>query len=148
MTRVRSYAGAERRRAKPSKTAVATALLGVAAIAVVTLGPIGLRPHVANANVERFAAFLVLGLLISRAAGRRGLGATLLIIALAFGLEAGQLLAPGRHAHLADAAVKALGGVSGVATLQLMYPFRRLIARLSGLADHRGETIPLYVTSR
>jgi hypothetical protein len=148
MTTSTSYAGPERRRAKPSRAEIGAALAGVAAIGFVTLCPISLRPHLASANVERMAAYLLLGVVISRVAGRRGLAATALVMALAFGLEAGQLLAPGRHAHLADAVVKAFGGVSGVASYQLMFPLRRLLVRLSGLADPAWATAPIYVSSR
>jgi hypothetical protein len=148
MTTTELFARRERRIARPSKTVVAAALLGVAGIAFVTLCPIGLRPHLAGANVERMAAYVVLGAMISRAAGRRGLAATALVMALAFGLEAAQQFAPGRHAHLADAVVKAFGGVSGVASYQLMFPLRRLIARLSIVGDPAWALTPVYVTSR
>ena len=140
--------GRERRRAKPSKAVIATALLGAAAIAFVTLCPIGLRPHLASANLERFGAYLAVGFLVSRAAGRQAMGATVVIMALAFGLEAAQRLAPGRHAVLADAVVKAFGGVSGVAGYQMLFPLRRLIVRFSGLADPGWALAPVYVTSR
>jgi hypothetical protein len=142
------FARRERRSARPSLEVLGLALLGVAAVGFVTLCPIGLRPHLVSANVERMAAYLVLGVLISRASGRRGLGATVLVMALAIGLEAAQMLAPGRHAHVADALVKAFGGVSGVAGAQLMFPLRRLIVRLSGLGDPSWVTAPVYVTSR
>ncbi|MGZ3378614.1 MAG: hypothetical protein ACXU8S_18620 [Phenylobacterium sp.] len=142
------FVRAERRLAKPSQAEMAVALLGMAAIGFVTLCPIGLRPHLASANVERLCAFAVLGVLMSKAAGRRAIGATALVMALAFGLEAAQRFAPGRHAHLADAVVKAFGGVSGVASYQLMFPLRRLIVRVSGLADPVWATSPVYVTSR
>ena len=140
--------GRERRRARPSKAVIAAAVLGVGAIAFVTLCPIGLRPHLVSANLERFGAYLVLGVLVSRAAGRQALGATLVIMALAFGLEAAQRLAPGRHAHLADAVVKAFGGVSGVAGYQMLFPLRRMLVRLSGLNDPHWALAPVYVTSR
>jgi len=99
--------------------------LGLLAIAFVTLCPIGMRPHLASGDEERFAAFLVLGGLISHAAGRRGLSATAAVVLLAFGLELAQGLAPGRHAALSDALVKTLGGVVGVAAAQLAFPLRR-----------------------
>jgi hypothetical protein len=148
MTSTATYAGRDRRRAKPSKAAIAAAALGVAGVAFVTLCPIWLRPHLAGANLERLAAFGVLGMLVSRAAGRRALVATAAVIILAFGLEAAQRFAPGRHAHLADAVVKAFGGVSGVAGHQLMFALRRLIVRLSGLDEPRWTLDPVYVTSR
>src|ERR1700761_7282900 len=127
--------GRERRRARPSKAVIAAAVLGIGAIGFVTLCPIGLRPHFMSANLERFGAYLLLGVLVSRAAGRQAMGATLAVMALAFGLEAAQRLAPGRHAVLADAVVKAFGGVTGVAGYQLLFPLRRMIVRLSGLGD-------------
>jgi hypothetical protein len=148
MATLTSYAGPERRRARPSRAEIGGALLAVAAIAFVTLCPIALRPHLASANAERLCAYLVLGVLSSQAAGRRALGATVVVMALAFGLEAAQRFAPGRHAHLADAVVKAFGGLSGVASYQLMFPLRRLIVRLSGLGDPAWAMAPIYVTSR
>jgi hypothetical protein len=119
----------ERRLARPSPRQIGLAILALAAIAFVTLCPIGLRPHFANADQERFAGFLVLGALLARAAGRRGLAATAAVLLLAFGLELAQGLAPGRHAALSDALVKALGGVLGVAATQLAYPLQRWLAR-------------------
>ena len=124
-----AYAGRDRRRARPSALAIAVAAAGLSAIAFATLCPIGLRPHLAGANVERFCAYLGLGLLVSRAAGRKALTATLGVIALAIALEAAQRLVPGRHAALPDAAIKALGGVLGVAAHQLSFPFKRWLAR-------------------
>jgi VanZ family protein len=78
--------------------------------------------------VERFCAYLVLGLLVSRAAGRKALTATVAVVVLAVALEASQRLIPGRHAALPDAMVKALGGVIGVAAHQLSFPFKRWLA--------------------
>ena len=50
------YSGPERRIAKPSPTLICLAVMGVAAIAFVTLCPINLRPHFASADEERFGA--------------------------------------------------------------------------------------------
>jgi hypothetical protein len=118
----------ERRRAKPSVLLIALAILSAAAIAFVTLCPIGLRPHFGSANNERFTAFFALGALVALAAQRRSLGALALVVFLAFGLEAAQSLVPGRHGMLSDAIVKALGGVLGCAAAQLSFPLRRLLA--------------------
>ena len=148
MTAATLFARPERRRARPSRAVIAAALVGAAGIAFVTLCPIGLRPHLASANFERLVAYALLGVLISRATGRRGLGATVLVMGLALGLEAAQRLAPGRHAHLADAIVKACGGVSGVAGHRLMFPLRRALVRWSGPADPRGVLAPVYANSR
>ncbi len=148
MTANTPQAGRDRRRARPSKTVIAAAALGVAAIVFVTLCPIGLRPHLAGANLERLAAYALLGTLVSRAAGRSALGATMAMMVLAFGLEAAQRFAPGRHAHLADAVIKAFGGVSGVAAYQLFFPLRRALIRLSVASDPAWALAPVYVTSR
>lgn len=148
MTTAALFVRRERRSARPSRSVITAALLGVGVIAFVTLCPIGLRPQLANAEVERLTAYGLLGVLISRAAGRRALEGTLLVMVLAFGLEAAQRFAPGRHAHLADAVVKAFGGVSGVAAHQLMFPLRRMIVRLSGLNGPAWAAIPVYVSSR
>ena len=148
MTTTPGFQRRERRDARPSKAVVAAAGLAIAAIAFVTLCPIGLRPHLGNAEVERLVAFAVLGAMISRAAGRDAMGATGAVMLLAFGLEAAQQFAPGRHPHLADAVVKAFGGVSGVAAYQFIFPLRRMIVRLSGLSDPAWAAIPVYVSSR
>jgi hypothetical protein len=128
MAAATSYAGANRRLARPSPLFVGFVLLGAAVVAFVTLCPIGLRPHLATANEERFGAYFILGALIALAARRRGLAATAFVVVLAFGLEAAQLLTPGRDAAVSDAMVKALGGVFGSAAGQLIFPLRRLIA--------------------
>jgi hypothetical protein len=135
MARAASRAGSERRLAKPSPLVVSLALAGAGGIAFVTLCPIGLRPHLGSATEERFAAFFVLGVLVALAAGRRWLGATAVVVVLAFGLEAAQGLAPSRDPALADALVKAFGGVLGASVAQLVFPIRRLIAHVVRLAD-------------
>ncbi|HEY8002901.1 MAG TPA: hypothetical protein VIE16_01670 [Phenylobacterium sp.] len=129
-----AHAGSERRVAPPSPRWIGLAALALAGVAFVTLCPIGLRPHLAGADKERFAAFLVLGALFGRAAGRRGLAATAAVVLLAFALELAQGLAPGRHAASSDALVKALGGVTGVAAAQLWFPLRRWRLRAAGQA--------------
>jgi VanZ family protein len=113
--------------------------LAIAVVAFVTLCPIALRPHLAAANAERFAAYAVLGGLVSRAAGRRALSATALVLLTAGGLEAAQALAPSRHPEVSDAIVKAIGGVVGVAAVQLSYPARRLLARLASAAKPTSD---------
>jgi hypothetical protein len=132
-----AYAGPERRLAGPSPLQIALAALAAAAVAFATLCPIALRPHFASADLERFCAYAVLGVLVARAAGRRALAATAIMVLLAVGLEFAQRFVPGRHATVADAAVKALGGVAGAALAELAYPLRRLLAR--GAAAPRAE---------
>ena len=131
----------ERRLARPSARWMGLTALGLLAIAFVTLCPIGMRPHLAGGDEERFAAFLALGFLAGRAAGRRGLAATAAVALLAFGLEYAQELAPGRHAALSDAVVKALGGVVGAAAAQLAYPLMRRLRGGAGRAADRGLAV-------
>ena len=142
MARTASWAGPDRRLARPSPVVVGLAVLGAAAIAFVTFCPIGMRPHLASPDAERFAAFFVLGGLIALAAGRRWVSATVAVVALAFAFEAGQLIIPGRDAMASDAIVKALGGVCGCAAGQTAFAVRRLADRLSRIADQRRKAAP------
>ncbi len=87
-----------------------------AAILFITVDPISLRPESGlPVNVERFAAFAVLGFVFATAYPRRWLLILVLVVGAAFGFELAQMLAPTRHARLLDAAVKAAGGAFGVA---------------------------------
>jgi hypothetical protein len=119
----------DRRRAQRSPVLVSLAVTTLFAITLATLCPIGLRPHMAGANAERFGAYFVLGAFAALASGRRTAGAAMLVVLAAFALEYAQHLAPGRHAHLSDAMVKALGGVAGALAAQLAFPARRWLAR-------------------
>jgi len=123
------FGGPDRRRAQPSPVLVSLAVTTLFAIAFATLCPIGLRPHLASADEERFGAYFVLGGLAALASGRRTAQAAVLVVLAAFALEYAQHLAPSRHAHLADAMVKALGGVAGALAAQLTFPARRWLAR-------------------
>jgi hypothetical protein len=127
--RGRGYVGPERRTTKPPVALIFLSLMAVAAIAYATLCPIGLRPHLATADQERFGAYLVLGFLLSFTLPRRWAAVSVLVVLLACGLEAGQLLVPGRDAHVHDALVKSLGGVAGVSLGCSVYRLKRLVAR-------------------
>lgn len=123
------HSGPERRIAKPSPAVLCLAALCVAAIAFATLCPIGLRPHLASAEAERFGAYFALGLIVSQAAPRRsGLVLSFLVL-VAFGLEAGQILIPGRDARFADACVKATGAVVGAQAGFTSFAVRRWLQR-------------------
>jgi hypothetical protein len=123
------YSGPDRRHAKPSTGLVCLLALGVAAIAFVTLCPIGLRPQIASPDEERFGAYFVLGLIASQAAPRQsGLILSLLVL-MAFGLEAAQTLVPGRDGRFADACVKATGGVLGAQLGFMSYAVRLWLGR-------------------
>ncbi len=147
MATAMAHNGPNRRLSRPSPAIVALAVLGLIGVTYSTLCPIGLRPHLAGANQERFVAYAVLGAVVSRAAGRRWLAATAIVVGLALGLEAAQALAPGRHATLPDAMVKALGGVLGCGLAQLAYPVRRLMALLERHAELGAKETALRVVA-
>ncbi len=92
-------------------------LLGalVAFVIFATLAPAGLRPQTGHVRLERFAAFFLLGALLTLAIPRRPWWALAAVCLAAVLLEYAQVLAPGRHARLNDALEKAAGGSSGVA---------------------------------
>jgi hypothetical protein len=105
----------ERRRKLISVQWLLLAALALAVIAAATLCPIEQRPHLfANPDLERFAAFALLGFAAKLAFPRRHVWTILGLALVAAGLEAAQHLALGRHAHLHDAMVKVLGGALGV----------------------------------
>jgi hypothetical protein len=126
------YTGLNRRISKPSPILIVLAWLGVAGIAYATLCPIGLRPHFANADEERFGAYFVLGIILAFAAPRHWIATAAFVVVLAMGLEAAQLLVPGRDAVLHDAFVKAVGGVLGSALGHSVFAIRRALVRMTG----------------
>lgn len=66
-----------------------------AAILFITVDPISLRPESGlPVNVERFAAFAVLGFVFATAYPRRWLLILVLVVGAAFGFELAQMLAP------------------------------------------------------
>ncbi|TRL41958.1 VanZ family protein [Rhizobium straminoryzae] len=90
------------------------AWLSLAAIVFVTVSPIGLRPHdPLPVNLDRALAFAVMAFLFVMAYPRRPLVLLVLLVASAGAIEALQLLAPTRHAHLLDASVKGMGAACG-----------------------------------
>lgn len=107
------------------------------AIIVVTLGPIEARPvsHY-SAQGERLLAFLALGLVFAIAYPRHLWLVALVVIGSAVGLEALQMVSPGRHGRILDMVAKVTGGTAGIA---LGWYIARLFAsRLYGAA--RKET--------
>jgi hypothetical protein len=104
--------------ARPIRFRTATRLIAwglLLYIAFVTLSPIQYRPVLtSDPQIERFGAFLVTGAAFA-CAYPKSRGAVLVALVLAsLALEAGQLLVPGRHGQLLDAAAKALGVLAGV----------------------------------
>jgi hypothetical protein len=85
-----------------------------AGIAFVTLSSTGLRPRIADLNVERFGAFAVLGLFLGMAyPGCRALFAVTIVVAAVL-FEALQLFIPARDAEYPEMLVKAAGGLAGM----------------------------------
>jgi VanZ family protein len=103
----------------------------LALIVFLTISPLNMRSVVtADPNIERFVAFALVGLLFGLAyPGRLLVDASLVMIAAGV-LEAFQLMARGRHGHIADAFVKAAGGAFGVAlALMILFMLERRKAR-------------------
>jgi VanZ family protein len=103
----------------PRKYILIVACLLLAFVVFATLSPIHLRPKTGHPNLERFAAFLILGAAYTLALPRRaGLVAVCMVVG-AFALEAAQGWAPTRDPDVNDALVKALGALLGVAIARL-----------------------------
>jgi hypothetical protein len=98
-----------------SNTLRAMAWISLLAVVVMTLGPTDVRPvTLAPPNLERLAAFVVVGMLFG-AAYRRNV--PILVVALVCAaalLELGQLLVPNRHATALAFMFKAIGGGMGI----------------------------------
>lgn len=94
---------------------ILSAWIAVLGIAYATLVPLELRPQVAeSADVERFGAFAVAGLLLGLAYPRRLVIVLTSILAFAAFLEGVQHVLPDRHGELHDLAVKSAGSIVGV----------------------------------
>ena len=93
----------------------------LALIAVVTLGPLGLRPESGMPpHVERFAAFAVAGVLFAVAYPRYIVFAAVVVLGAA-------VLAPSRHGRLFDAGVKVAGGMVGLCTGWMLVRLSRAV---------------------
>lgn len=97
------------------KLALVIALACAAFIIFATLSPIQLRPKTGHFNIERFAAFFVLGAAFVTAYPKYWLIVALGVVTGACGLEVGQLYVPGRDGDVHDAILKSFGGLTGVA---------------------------------
>lgn len=92
------------------------AWLLLAAVAFVTLAPIGLRPTTGySPNIERFLAFGAVGLCFALAYLRHLLLIIAVVLGAAIALEALQLVSVSRHGRVFDLAVKLAGGSLGIA---------------------------------
>ena len=86
-----------------------------AAIVMVTLGPIGLRPRTDfPVNLERMLAYLAMGLAFALAYPRHIWWAVTLVVVGAISLELLQELRPDRHGRQMDALVKIAGAIIGL----------------------------------
>ena len=91
------------------------AWLLLAAVAFVTLAPIGWRPETGlSANIERFAAFALIGLAFGLAYPRRLWLVALTVLGAAMSFEVMQFLVQSRHPGLRDVVAKLAGGASGI----------------------------------
>jgi hypothetical protein len=87
----------------------------LAFVAFATLGPLGLRPTTGlSPQLERLAAFFVVGGLFAAAYPRHIILAAIVVLGTAVLLELLQLLAPSRHGRLFDAGIKIVGGSLGL----------------------------------
>ncbi|TIN17801.1 MAG: hypothetical protein E5Y31_28645 [Mesorhizobium sp.] len=102
---------------KLSRTA-ALALLAI--IIFATLSPIQMRPHLAEANVERALAYVLLGFALALGFPNRLYQVVIFVAVTAGMLELLQIIDPGRHAQLSDAVVKACAGIVGILVGQLV----------------------------
>jgi hypothetical protein len=92
-----------------------------ALIVFFTISPVGMRPVVtANPDIERFAAFALIGLLFGLAYPRRLAVPASFVIFAAGALETYQLVLRDRHGHIAEVLVKAAGGAFGVAMASII----------------------------
>ncbi|MGY4606962.1 hypothetical protein ACVW16_005374 [Bradyrhizobium sp. USDA 4474] len=101
------------------KLVVIAAWTVAAAIAFVTLSPIGLRPETGSVGFERFVAYGLLGALFAAGYPRHFVRVMTLLLVLAGTLELLQQLTPDRHAHFKDALEKMVGGLAGSSLAKL-----------------------------
>lgn len=107
------------------------AILALALLVFATLSPIGLRPQSAlPVDIERAAAYGVLGCLLGLAYPKHLLLTALGLCVLIFGLEMAQNFLPDRHSQEMDAAIKTVGGFVGLGLGWLISSFH--LSRKSG----------------
>jgi VanZ family protein len=102
------------------KAALAAFWLLLGLICFATFAPVGLRPRTGHVILERFAAFFALGGSLAFSYPRRPLPTAAVIVAIATGSEALQLLIPTRDARIVDALEKGLGGLAGVVAVTVI----------------------------
>lgn len=85
----------------------------IAAVILITLGPVGWRPHLIGANVDRFMGFLALGSILALIQPKRFFIVCAAIILGALFLEYSQTFFRGRHGGVHDFEFKVVGGLLG-----------------------------------
>jgi hypothetical protein len=94
-----------------------------AAIAVMTLGPLSVRPTTPlSPDFERFAAFMLLGAAFALAYPHRFYLLGIALVVAAGGLEWAQTFVPGRDGRLEDFLFKAAGVIIGLVIAHRMRP--------------------------
>lgn len=102
-------------------------LLG--AVALATVAPIGWRPVTGLSDqIERFAAFALIGLAFSMAYPRRLWLVVPLVLGAAVAFELMQFLVQSRHPGLRDVVAKLVGGTGGILAGWVIPIVRRRVA--------------------
>lgn len=83
-------------------------------VAVATLSPLTLRPHVSAAHVEHLAAYVFIGFLFGLIYPRQMFFNCVVVLGTATLLETLQLLTPDRHGRIEDLAFKLAGAIAGI----------------------------------
>lgn len=97
------------------------------AIAIMTVGPISLRPETSfPVNFERTAAWICIGTMFSFAYPARAALIAIALVGAAGVLELAQIEALGRHGHVLDFLFKACGVLLGVGAV---HGIGRLLSR-------------------
>ncbi len=92
----------------------------LALIVFATLSPIGLRPHLGDANLERALAYVLLGSALALSFPRHTIRTAVFVVGIAAVLELLQLIDPGRHGRIEDMVIKAAAGLIGIAAITLV----------------------------
>ena len=109
------------------------AWLLLAATALVTLAPASWRPETGfSAQIERFVAFALIGLVFSIAYPRRPWLIALMVLGAAVAFEFMQLFVHTRHAGLRDVIAKLAGGGIGLLAGRVILLVRRRRASPDG----------------
>jgi VanZ family protein len=103
------------------KTLPLAAWAAFGSICFVTFSPIDLRPETGFVEIERFAAYALLGALFALAYPYHFVRLAVFVTIAALSLEALQHLTPDRHGHLSDAMIKITGGLTGCSVGRLVH---------------------------